>query len=371
VLPTTSTHNFPAAQLKQVGPTRTFSKPSAAIAAASAGDVIEIDAGNYVDDNAVISTSNLTLRGVGGARPHLSSTQPIGNGKGIWVNDAQNTTVENIEFSGANVTDQNGAGIRNEADGLTVCNSYLHDNENGILGGVGTVLIEYSEFDHNGFGDGFTHNIYIDGGTVFTLRYSYSHRAHIGHNVKSRAKETHILYNRISDEDGDPSYSIDIPQVGRTFIIGNLIQQGPNTDNPTMIAYGAESALNTVQELYVVNNTMVNDLGSGQFLTIRGGTTTLLVNNIFSGAGSVPSGVGITSTTNLVADIPSKPASGLVDKTNFDYHLTSTSPARDAGSDPGTAASVSLTPTSQYVHPTDRQDRTINGPAIDIGAYEF
>ena len=41
-----------------------------------------------------------------------------------------------------------------------------------------------------------------------------------------------------------------------------------------------------------------------------------------------------------------------------------------AGSDPGTGASVSLTPASQYVHPTNRQDRPING-TIDIGAYEF
>jgi hypothetical protein len=54
----------------------------------------------------------------------------------------------------------------------------------------------------------------------------------------------------------------------------------------------------------------------------------------------------------------------------FDYHLTSTSPARNIGTDPGTAASFSLTPTTQYVHPTNRQDRPING-TIDIGAYEF
>src|SRR5260221_10839569 len=30
----------------------------------------EIDVGSYVNDNAVISTNKLTLRGVGGARPH-------------------------------------------------------------------------------------------------------------------------------------------------------------------------------------------------------------------------------------------------------------------------------------------------------------
>jgi len=376
-LPATFTHDFPPNRRLQVGPTRTgpntFTLPSAAIAVAQAGDLIEIDGGSYVDDNAVLTTNNLTLRGVGATRPHLSSTQPIGNGKGIWVNDAQNTTVENIEFSGANVVDQNGAGIRNEGGGFTVCNGYFHDNENGILGGAGTVLIEYSEFDNNGFGDGFTHNIYIDGGgTVFTLRYSYSHRAHVGHTVKSRAKENHILYNRIMDEDGDTSYEIDLPNGGLSFIIGNLIQQGLNTGNSTIITYGEEGVLadGRTNAIYVVNNTILNDNGSGAFVSLSGGPTARLVNNIFAGSnGGLPAAsASVTLTTNLSTTATS--GAGLVNAAGFDYHLTAGSAARNAGIDPGTAASVSLTPTSQYVNPANRQDRPVNG-VIDIGAYEF
>jgi len=378
-LPTTPSHDFPAARRLQVGPTRTFTVPSAAIAAAQAGDVIEIDAADYVDDNAQWSTNNLTLRGVGGARPHLRSTQLIdngsglANGKGIWVPQAQNVVVENIEFSGATVVDENGAGIRNEANNFTVCNGYFHDNQNGILGGGATVLIEYSEFDHNGQcppgGFGCAHNMYIDGGNLFTLRYSYTHRAHEGHTVKSRAKENHILYNRIMSEDSDTSYEINLPNGGLSFIIGNVIQQGPNTGNSTIILYGEDGvpADGRTNEIYIVNNTIVNDLGSGAFISLSSGPTARFVNNIFAGGGSVPSGAGITSTTNLTTPTGS---AGLVNPTGFDYHLTSASPARNAGTAPGTAASFSLTPTSQYVHPTNRQDRPING-TIDIGAYEF
>jgi hypothetical protein len=373
-----ATHDFPPVRRLQVGPTRSgpnaFTLPSAAIAAAQTGDVIEIDAGVYTDDNAVWGANNLTLRGVGG-RAHMQSTQLIGNGKGIWVT-SNNATVENIEFSGAAVSvadGENGAGIRADGSGLTVCNGYFHDNQNGILDGSGEVMVEYSEFDHNGQcppTNACSHNMYFSTTvTRFTLRYSYSHRAHQGHLVKSRAIENHILYNRITDEDGDASYEIDLPNGGLSFIIGNLIEQGTNTGNTTIIAYGEEGVTAGHQtQLYLVNNTIVNDLGSGAFISsLPGGTTGSIVNNIFAGGGGgVPANSGaLAVANNLISSAP-----GLVDAANFDYHLTSTSPARDAGTNPGTAGTVSLSPTSQYVQPTNREDRPVNG-TIDIGAYEF
>ena len=95
-------------------------------------------------------------------------------------------------------------------------------------------------------------------------------------------------------------------------------------------------------------------------------TTGLVANNIFSGGGTVLSGVNtITLRTNLISNAP-----GLVDSANFDYRLAAGPPAINAGSDPGTGAGVSLVPTSQYLHPFNREDRpTRNG--IDMGAYEY
>jgi hypothetical protein len=380
-VPATSTYNFPPNRLLRVGPTRTgpntFTVPSAAIAAAQTGDVIEIDAGEYVDDNSVWGVNNLTLRGVGGGRAHMRSTQLIGNGKGIWVT-SNNATVENIEFSGAAVSinnGENGAGIRADGSGLTVCNGYFHDNQNGILDASGVVLVEYSEFNHNGQcppTNNCSHNMYFSTTvTRFTLRYSYSHRAHEGHLVKSRAIENYILYNRITDEDGDASYEIDLPNGGLSFIIGNVIEQSASTGNSAIIAYGEEGVTAGHQtQLYVVNNTIVNNLGSGAFISsLPGGTTARIVNNIFAGGGSLPAASGtVTLTSNLSANPTSQ--AGLVNPAAFDYRLTSGSPARNMGTDPGTVGSVSLTPTSQYLHPANREDRPVNG-TIDIGAYEF
>jgi hypothetical protein len=206
--------------------------------------------------------------------------------------------------------------------------------------------------------------------TRFTLRYSYSHGANQGHLVKSRAIENHILYNRLTDEDGDASYEIDLPNGGLSFIIGNVIEQSASSGNSTIIAYGEEGVTAGHQaQLYVVNNTIVNNRGSGAFVSLPGGTTARIINNIFAGGGGLPAASGtVTLTSNLSANPTSQ--AGLVNPAAFDYRLTSGSPARNAGTDPGTVGSVSLTPASQYLHPAKREDRPVNG-TIDIGAYEF
>ena len=96
------------------------------------GDVVEIEGGLYLNDFAEISASDITLRGVNG-RPHFRATAGPPNGKGIWVLSGDNVSVDNIEFSGAEVPDLNGAGIRYEGAKLDVRNSSFHHNQSGIL----------------------------------------------------------------------------------------------------------------------------------------------------------------------------------------------------------------------------------------------
>jgi hypothetical protein len=334
------------------------------------GDVVEIDAGVYTDADSTWFTNNVTLRGVGGRAQMVAPVAPatVSNGKGIWVLQGTNMAVENIEFSGAAVKDKNGAGVRAEGRDLVICGSYLHDNENGILGpDVGNMLVEYSEFARNGgcvTGFGCSHNMYINADR-FTLRYSYSHHARTGHTVKSRARENRILYNRIMDEaDGTSSYTIDLPDGGLSYIVGNLLQQSAFTKNPTILAYGAESLSNPNPTLYVVNNTFVNDLGSGEFISIRAGTTATVRNNLFVGNGTLVAGTA-TQVSNLRTSTPN-----FVNIGAFDYRPTAGTPGINGGTAPGLGGTFDLTPLYQYVHPTNREPRPLNG-VIDIGAYEF
>src|SRR5581483_7024074 len=85
-----------SASARQVGPGKTYATPCAAIAAASPGDTILIDAaGSYNGDVCRWTTNNLTIRGING-RPHIDAAGANAAGKGIWVISANDNVVENI-----------------------------------------------------------------------------------------------------------------------------------------------------------------------------------------------------------------------------------------------------------------------------------
>ncbi len=348
-----------AGQTLRVGPGQRLSVPSEAAEVARDGAIIEIEAGLYRNDVAVWTQSNLTLRGVGG-RAHLKAEGRSAEDKAIWVIKGDRVRVENIEFSGARVEDENGAGIRAEGRRLSVSDCYFHDNENGLLSANdpdAEILIERSEFARNGFGDGYSHNIYVGTVARFTLQFSYSHHAHIGHQVKSRARENHILFNRIMDEqDGDASYEIDLPNPGKALIVGNLLQQGRKADNWTLVR--------VVQDAMIVNNTFVNDFGDGIFVEAAEGGRVRLVNNILAGKGRALVGPGSLDANVIRED------AGLLDRMRFDYRLRAGSPAIDAGSGSVNLTEIPFPPAFEYRHPLSSAPRQTRG-RVDAGAHEY
>lgn len=362
-----------AAATLQVGVDKPYLTPCAALQVATPGDVIEIDAGLYKGDVCAFYADNLTIRGVNG-RAHLDADGKYAQGKGIWVPKGNNTVIENIEFSGAKVPSRNGAGIRQDGRDLTVRNCYFHDNENGILGGTAgsTILIEFTEFARNGYGDGYSHNVYIGHIDTLIFRFNYSHEANVGHLLKTRAGVNYILYNRLTGESGTASYEVNIPNGGTTYLIGNLIQQGPTTQNSTMLSYLEEGlhALNPGKDLYVINNTFVNQRHAGTFVRadLRGLIPPVITNNIFAGPGTLTNRADAELITNL--RVTNAADAQLVDLNNVDYRLTDASPAINAGSQPREANDFSLKPFYQYVQPACGERRVSNG-IIDIGAYEF
>ena len=384
---------FASAATLKVGPNETYKKPSEAYAKAVDGDVIEIAAGTYINDALCIRKNNITFRGVGGLAHFKLQDDPAttyrwaptsreqGCGeKGALVAFGTNLTFENLEVSGAIMPDKTGAGIRlgaKTASTLTVRNSYFHNNDNGMLGGyAGTeVLVENSEFGFNGACDGYSHGVYFAAIDKLTIRNSYFHDTCIGHNVKTRSRITYLLGNRITDEAGDPSFDIDISG-GRAYVIGNMIEKSVKAENPsTMLNFYTVRDPIGPHELYVINNTFVSGVTvGGYFVRVRSvdiPTFAKVVNNIFVGSPRY----GMVVAPNAIVEnnlrYPLLADAKLTNIAGYDYRLTADSEAINAGVNPGIANGFSLTPTLEYVHPAKGAVRTVLGPVLDVGAFEF
>ena len=377
---------FGSGRIWRVGPKHTFKKPSDVVGRVRDGDIVEIHAARYACDTGLKWSANyLTLVGVGG-RPVLDATDCGGvvGDKGIWNPGGEGLIVDNIEFVGASGPSHNDAGIRYDGKGyLYITNSYFHDNENGILvtavkAASTDIVIDRSEFAHNGTGDGRTHNIYISSSEPtmvhsFVIRFSYSHQANIGHEVKTRAQTNYILYNRLADEaDGTSSYDIDISQGGLTYIIGNIIQHGAHADNAAMVSYAAETPSNAVQELYIINNTFVSEVtGSPVAVNLddHGLSVAKMTNNLVVG---IPERqvVGVSPAKMLIRNnvVTAEPA--FYDRAHREYHLTANSPAVRAGTDPDSVHSISLVPAYEFTYPASAVPRPHAG-VLDVGGYQY
>ncbi|HVG04759.1 MAG TPA: hypothetical protein VM937_07420 [Burkholderiaceae bacterium] len=311
-----------AGRVLTVGSGKQYATIREAAAASQNGDTIHISAGDYRGDVATWNASNLTLCGVGG-RAKLFADGVHEGGKGIWVVRGSNTTVHSVEFHGAKVPDQNGAGIRQEGPTLTVRDTGFYDNENGILSDNGTnstITIEYSEFARNGFGDGQSHNIYIGQIGVLNVRYSFFHEAKVGHNLKTRARENNIENSYFADgTTGTSSYLLNFDNGGRALVRGNLLHKGPNADNSILITHYANIWGASFNSLTLEHNTLVSTYSGGSFININTGAAVTLTANIFAGTGnpSLIGGATATQSNNIVTTATQIPGASNVAAPNF------------------------------------------------------
>lgn len=356
------------ARIIRVGPERTLRSISAAARLARDNDTIEVDAGEYYGDVAVWGQDGVTVRGVGG-RVRLIASGASAENKAIWVVRGGSMTVENIEFVGARVPDKNGAGIRFEKGRLIVRNCLFQDNENGILTSNdknGELAIENSEFGRNGRGDGQSHNLYVGNIRKLQVMGSYFHHGQAGHLLKSRAAESFILYNRLTDEiAGRASYELEFPSGGVAYVIGNIIHQSSQTENTAIVSFGAEGYSWPSNELYLVNNTLANDLrGKGYFLRIRNGVNRVKVfNNLLVGQGLLEKAPHGEYRNNLHIGWGELATIG-----GLDYRLNARSMLVGRIEDPLEENSFGLTPVREYVHP--RKSRVLQSAISVPGALQ-
>jgi hypothetical protein len=281
-----------------VGADQAFHTISAAVSASQSGDTIYVEAGTYVNDWSAID-HDLNIIGVGGYA-HLVSTEPIDNGKADLVVNG-NVTVQNLEFSGANVGDHNGAGIRYESGNLTVLDSSFHDNQEGILAAdnaSGNITIQNSSFVHNGAGDGQSHGVYVGQIASLTVDGSSFSDQVDGNQLKSRAAETTVTNSHFVTGADGANYDIDLPNGGVASIHDDTFDKGVGTNNPAIIHYGGEID-NPVGSLSVDHNSFTSEISNATAVLNQTSLPVEMSDNTLANIANIELGGAASLTDNV------------------------------------------------------------------------
>lgn len=214
--------------------------------------------------------ANITIQGVtvAGIRPILQDVPNVGmwysNQAPVYIGTSSDIKIDNLDMSAAGIPPggQRMAAIYvNGAHNFTLSNSRLTDfqraNGNGIFGtsnNTGTLALENVEIARNGGAiSSLTHQIYIsasstDPGFTFRVRGLYSHDAHIGHLLKSRAQNTDIQDSWFIGGAPQPghrraeTYAVDVPNGGTLVFKNNVVVKDASGDgtNGALLTFGVE-----------------------------------------------------------------------------------------------------------------------------------
>lgn len=358
----------PASGTLHVGPGRSFTRIGDAVRAARPGSTILVDAGRYPGDTATIDKAGLSLRSIGG-RVEIAAAGRAVEGKAIWVVRAERISIEGFDFRETVVADRNGAGIRFERGSLRLRDCGFFYNQTGLLSGndgLAVLEIENCEFGWNGYGDGQSHQLYAGTIARLTVSGSYFHHANEGQLIKSRAAESLILYNRLSDEiGGEASYELEFPSGGRALAVGNLIQQSSMTRNRTMVSFGAEGYAWRHNELRLSHNTLVDKRpANGVYLFVRAGASQAWAyNNLLVGGAARLSANNLIAEGNVRVDWDQ-----LARPTREDFRLRAGARAVGQAVPAALLPDAAMVPTREYQHP--RLSRPLNQPPRHPGALQ-
>jgi hypothetical protein len=355
------------------GPAGTPMSLADAVAKAADGDTIELMEGQYTG-TLVIEKRRLTLRGIGKAV--MQGGGKLGEAKALWTVRGGDVVVENLEFRGARAHDGSGAGIRQEGGRLTLRRSMFFDNEHGVLaindpaaeliidscviGGAPKVV------------GGLYHLLNVGRIGKLSVTGSRFQQGFEGQMIKSRARETTITYNFIHDGvRGGASYEIEVANGGLATIIGNVIGQGADSQNPVVVAYGTEGRAWEKNELLLAHNTFVHyGWLPAWFLRVLNDrlpadTKVWAINNLLVGPGIFWLGASGTFDGNRHAT-----RGMLRDIETYGFELPPGSMWRGSGVDPRNIAGHDLSPKAEFEWPVGTKAIEPGRDSWSPGAYQ-
>ena len=397
-----------------VGASRAYSSPCGLVASVSLGpgDIVEVDPGTYTDacelDASGTALAPITLRGLPGPMPVFDATGVDLSGVGSTPRAIFQFTagsfwlVQHLELENASNSSANGAAFRvtGGAHDILIEDVSVHDCQDGLMSdGVATVTVQASDIFHNGAGDGFSHNFYMQGDGT-TLIGNHIHDSNGGQNVKLRSRYAAVFFNLIENAG---NYEMDLIQGPLTsdvnanaVLIGNVIVRPATSGNDSqVILFGTDDTTQLARNgsLYAANNTIILQNSKNRlFHAVQplSGSQILFENNIVFAtvtgtalaADATTGGVLLGAHNWVSSDVAlsgtltqtlSGVDPGFVSRT--DYHLVSSSPAigqgaLDATYQNGTGATQSAVPTEEFFAPEGTAPRP-NATGLDLGAFGY
>ena len=267
-----------------------FATFTAALAASADGDTIEVGTTHVHEAIPLIAHAVLIHGGF-----YDCTDTTLAQGKGCLVN-AVDVVYDTVDVTGAGIHETSAggtAGIRPAGTSyVTVKNSNLHGNQNGIAGGGLPWVLDVQDtiLDSNGLGDGYTHNLYASTGTIrVTLERVTSTNPKGGHDIKSRAPLFSATGCTLSGDETE----IDLPDGTATpaVVTNTAITKVQGAANHRIIGYGEESQTNGTAGMLLNGDTITG--GDAPF--IQGtGVITFDAATVAKIVGTKPTAQGVT-----------------------------------------------------------------------------
>ena len=276
---------------------------AAAVAGASANDIISVQPGTYTNDFPVVNVP-LTIEAAGAPGSVTIDDTGFPNDQGI-IENFSTLTVNNLVLKGAATSlggGNNAGAIRDHGStALTVTNSILEDSQDGILTEDPTrnevVTINNDQFLNNGGNNGSTHALYVGDAASLDVTNSTFCGTRDGHDVKSKATTTTVSGSTmyIGAAGGgcgatNAGVGVDASFGGIVDLVNDAIIQGSANSNGALIIMGGESPLLTNNSLTITNTTLSGD-GNGTGVSELDGNAAASCIAPVAGSGNTVSGL--------------------------------------------------------------------------------
>ncbi len=298
------------------GVVQTAAPLSTLIAATPTGGTLVLPAGTINGTSTIPNACTINGAGMGNTIIDCTGISPTYS-KAVLVPLVPGVTISNVTIKGANISTalgNNAAGVRESGvgDPFTLTNVELTGNQDGILTFADNITLTGGSTHNNGAGDGYTHEMYINGDTTNTATLT-NWNSTCGllstHALKTRAGTTIVsggTFTGSPDTTGAVGGSvIDVPDAGLFTATGTTFVIASGAANLLFLGYGMESTKNAAIGITVTFNNCVFTDNTGKGGYIQNGTynptATIVFNNCTYTGTVAPTVSGFGTVTGVIA----------------------------------------------------------------------